>query len=96
MRSKIMFRAAVKSNGLQRSIATVRQTNVQIRPTGLGRWNIEKSPQEVELHIDLANSDHCGGELCTGKPLQQRNASASNDKGDDDDDFDDYCFPFLL
>jgi hypothetical protein len=92
-----MFRAVLRSNGLQRGIATAHRPNIQLRPTGLGRWNIEKTPQEVEIHIDLANSDHCGGELCTEKPLQQINASAPNGKGDDDDDdFDNYCFPFLL
>ena len=91
-----MFRAILKKNVLQRSMTTAHVPKAHIRPTGLGRWNIEKTPEEVELYIDLANSDHCGGELCTKTKLKISNAGAANGKGDDDDDFERYCFPFLL
>lgn len=90
----------------QTAVLSGEKTFATLRPTGLGRWNIEKTVIEERKAIDLANHDHCGGPLCSLPPQQdmlkpvlkkagpaQKSASAS---GKDDDDDDDFYWPFLL
>ena len=39
--------------------------------TKLGRWKMHDNQQIIDLKVDLANHDCCGGELCTSIPLKQ-------------------------
>jgi len=40
-------------------------------PIKLGRWTIPKDPNTVDLKVDRANHDSCGGPLCTIVPLKR-------------------------
>lgn len=93
----------------QATIIDGKKTLATLRPTGLGRWNIEKTILEERKAIDLANHDHCGGPLCSVPPQPvilkpalkkagpaQKSASAGKKDDDDDDDDDKFYWPFLL
>lgn len=36
----------------------------------LGRWSIPDDPETIDLKVDRANHDSCGGPLCTTVPLK--------------------------
>jgi hypothetical protein len=36
----------------------------------LGRWSIQDDPETIDLKVDRANHDSCGGPLCTAVPLK--------------------------
>ena len=36
----------------------------------LGRWSIQDDQKTIDLKVDRANHDSCGGPLCTNVPLQ--------------------------
>lgn len=39
-------------------------------PLKLGRWTIPNDQDTIDLKVDRANHDSCGGPLCTIVPLQ--------------------------
>lgn len=45
-------------------------------PIKLGRWAIPKDPKTIDLKVDRANHDSCGGPLCTIVPLTSEKPSA--------------------
>ena len=45
--------------------------------TKLGRWAIVEDQETMDLKIDRANHDSCGGPLCTSVPLKEEKKSPS-------------------
>ena len=87
-----MFRYVLKHSIPIRAIATASRPVAQ-KEGCLGRWKIEKSAQEIDRHIDLNNTDHCGGDLCVQQYSVERDykrvipqIGATNGDDDDDDD----------
>lgn len=39
-------------------------------PIKLGRWSIQDDQETIDLKVDMANHDSCGGPLCTTVPLK--------------------------
>lgn len=40
-------------------------------PIKLGRWSVQDDPDTIDLKVDRANHDSCGGPLCTTVPLKK-------------------------
>lgn len=63
----------------------------------MGRWKVDKTEAEVTDHIDFANLDHCGSELCVQPPKKESKEHKSDTPKENYDDKDDhYYWPFLL
>ena len=41
----------------------------------LGRWSIQDDQDTIDLKVDRANHDSCGGPLCTNVPLKPEKSS---------------------
>ena len=52
-------------------------------PTRLGRWRLRESQDTIDLKVDWANHDCCGGPLCTNVPLKKEEASKVENTDDD-------------
>ena len=47
-------------------------------PTKLGRWSLTDSNKDLmDVKVDQANHDSCGGPLCTTVPLRGKNTFSS-------------------
>ncbi len=38
----------------------------------LGRWKMQNDQEIIDLKVDLANHDSCGGPLCTSVPFKEK------------------------
>ena len=52
-------------------------------PTRLGRWRLKESQDVIDLKVDWANHDSCGGPLCTNVPLKKKEESSKAEEVDD-------------
>jgi len=78
----------------RRVIANIRS----VRFYTLGRWETNKNNKIIDTHVDWANHDHCGGELCK-LPSPNDNDNDNDNEHDDDEKerkYVDYYTPFMI
>ena len=56
----------------------------------LGRWKMQNEQEIIDLKVDLANHDSCGGPLCTTVPLKQIKKSKKEEADEEE------MLPYML